>query len=96
MNYTKFSKAYQVRRLDDNDISSILALCGKNTQFYEHCPPFVTPQSIKNDMQAIPQRKIGQEQDKYYLGYFDEAKLVAVIDSLWWNMICNEQENEKI
>lgn len=80
MNYMKFSKAYQVRRLNDNDIPSILALCEKNTQFYKHCPPFVTPQSIKNDMQAIPQRKIGQEQDKYYLGYFDEAKLVAVMD----------------
>ncbi len=41
----------------------------------------MTPQSIKNDMQAMPQRKIGQEQDKYYLGYFDKTKrLVAVMD----------------
>lgn len=81
MNYTKFSKDYQVRRLDENDVPSILALCEKNTQFYEHCPPFVTPQSIKEDMQVLPQRKANQPQDKYYLGYFDKAgQLVAVMD----------------
>lgn len=81
MDYTKFSKCYQVLRLNENDIPLIFELCKKNTQFYEHCPPFVTPQSIKDDMQALPQRKTGQEQDKYYLGYFDETgRLVAVMD----------------
>lgn len=81
MDYTKFSSAYTVRRLNENDIPLIFALCKKNTQFYEHCPPFVTPESIKADLHKMPQRKLGQEQDKYYLGYFDAAKrLVAVMD----------------
>lgn len=81
MDYTKFSKDYQVHRLSNDDIPLILALCEKNPQFYEHCPPFVTVQSIKDDMQAMPQRKIGQEQDKYYLGYFDKTgQLAAVMD----------------
>ena len=81
MDYTKFSSIYKVRRLNENDIPLIFALCTQNTLFYEHCPPFVTPESIRADLQAMPQRKIGQEQDKYYLGYFDAAKrLVAVMD----------------
>lgn len=81
MDYTKFSSAYTVRRLNENDIPLIFALCKKNTQFYEHCPPFVTLESIKADLHKMPQRKLGQEQDKYYLGYFDAAKrLVAVMD----------------
>ena len=32
-------------------------------------------------MNALPQRKAGQKQDKYYLGYFDDQQeLVAVMD----------------
>lgn len=67
MDYTKFSCTFTVRRLLRDDIPSIFALCEKNPQFYEHCPPFVTPEKIEADMKAMPQRKAGQEQDKYYL-----------------------------
>lgn len=81
MDYTKFSGTYTVRRLLRDDIPSIFALCEKNPQFYEHCPPFVTPEKIEADLKAMPQRKAGQEQDKYYLGYFDiHQRLVAVMD----------------
>lgn len=81
MDYTKFSGTYTVRRLLRDDIPSVFALCEKNPQYYEHCPPFVTPESIEADMKAMPQRKAGQEQDKYYLGYFDvHQRLVAVMD----------------
>ena len=64
MDYTKFSGTYTVRRLLRNDIPSIFALCEKNPQYYEHCPPFVTPEKIEADLKAMPQRKAGQEQDK--------------------------------
>lgn len=47
MDYTKFSGTYTVRRLLRDDIPSVFALCEKNPQFYEHCPPFVTPESIE-------------------------------------------------
>lgn len=67
MDYTKFSCTFTVRRLLRDDIPSIFALCEKNPQFYEHCPPFVTPEKIEADMKAMPQRKAGQKQDKYYL-----------------------------
>lgn len=79
MDYAKFSTRYQVRQLDETDIPAILALCEKNPQYYEHCPPFVMPQTIREDMQALPPRKTMA--DKYYLGHFDDAgRLVAVMD----------------
>lgn len=81
MNYINSSKSYHVRMLTDRDIPLILRLCEKNTQFYEHCPPFVTAESIRDDMCALPQRKMDEPQDKYYLGFFDDAEqLVAVMD----------------
>lgn len=81
MNYINFSKSYHVRMLTERDIPLILRLCEKNTQFYEHCPPFVTVESIRNDMRVLPQRKMDEPQDKYYLGYFDDAEqLLAVLD----------------
>ena len=81
MNDINFSKSYHVRMLTERDIPLILALCEKNTQFYEHCPPFVTEESIRDDMCALPQRKMDEPQDKYYLGFFDDAEqLVAVMD----------------
>jgi len=54
MDYTKFSCTFTVRRLLRDDIPSIFALCEKNPQFYEHCPPFVTPEKIEADMKAMP------------------------------------------
>ena len=54
MNYINFSKSYHVQMLIERDIPLILRLCEKNTQFYEHCPPFVTEESIRNDMCALP------------------------------------------
>lgn len=81
MNYINFSRSYHVRMLTERDIPLILRLCEKNEQFYEHCPSFVTAESIRNDMCALPQRKMDEPQDKYYLGYFDDAEqLVAVMD----------------
>ncbi len=81
MNYMDFSRTYHVRILKDDDVPLILALCEKNTQFYAYCPPFVTAESIRYDMQVLPQRKANEPQDKYYLGYFDKnGQLAAVMD----------------
>lgn len=78
MDITQFSKKYQARCLTDEDVSSVFELCRKNTLFYEHCPPFVTEKGIRRDMKALPLKKTLA--DKYYLGYFDGDKLIAVMD----------------
>lgn len=78
MDISRFSVGFNVRRLDNADIPRIYDLCKKNLTYYLCFPPMVTEQSIENDMKAVPPGKTLQE--KYYLGYFDEVKLVAVLD----------------
>lgn len=73
-----FSEKYEVRKLTFDDIPQIADLCKKNTMFYKYCPPFVTEESIKKDMQALPRAKTIS--DKYYVGFFDGGKFIAVMD----------------
>lgn len=72
------SSKYVVRRLEHKDIDAILALCSKNRLYYEYCPPFVSRESIIEDMEALPPRK-GQD-DKYFLGYYENETLIAILD----------------
>ena len=78
MDVSLFSDQYLVRCLNEDDITEIYALCSKNTLFYQYCPPFVTKESIAGDMKALPPNK--EAFDKYYLGYYDKEKLIAVMD----------------
>ena len=50
---------------NEEDIPEILALCEKNTLYYRYCPPFVSEQSIRDDMNALPPGKTVS--DKYYV-----------------------------
>lgn len=78
MDIAAFSARYQVRRLDRRDVPAVLALCRQNSLYYRHCPPPVTEERILHDMEALPPRKMPA--DKYYLGYFDGDRLIAVMD----------------
>ena len=46
--------------------------------FYQYCPPFVSEDLIRKDMRALPPKKTYA--DKFYLGYFDGDRLIAVMD----------------
>lgn len=78
MQIESFSNQYPVRRLTEEDVEMVFALCRQNRVYYEYCPPFVTGDSIRRDMQALPPQK--SMEDKYYIGWFDEDKLIAVMD----------------
>ena len=78
MNSLLFSKQYTVKQLVTEDISDVFALCKRNELYYHFCPPFVTEQSIANDMKALPPGV--DETDKHYVGFYDADKLVAVMD----------------
>lgn len=73
-----FSKKYYVRKLQKNDIDQIYGLCSKNHLYYQYCPPYVTRKSIESDMVALPDNV--DFKDKYYVGYFKNEKLIAVLD----------------
>ena len=74
MEIQALSARYRVRRLRPEDTGLIYDLCRGNRRYYECHPPFVTRESILEDMTALPPGKCAA--DKFYMGYFD--------DSLWW------------
>ena len=78
MEISLLSDRYLVRRLTENDIAKIYSLCKNNPLYYHYCPPFVTYASIASDMKALPPNK--DYSDKYYLGYYQGEKLIAVMD----------------
>ncbi len=78
MNIAEFSERYIAKYLDEKDIPQILELCQGNPQYYEHCPPEVSIESIIKDMNALPPNKT--KNDKHYFGFFEGDKLIAVVD----------------
>lgn len=78
MNLQSLSTKYLVKRIEDADISDVFALCEGNPLYYQYCPPFVTPESIKSDMLALPPGKTME--DKYYLGFYLGDQLIAIMD----------------
>ena len=78
MDISLFSNDYTVRRMEKADVADIYLLCSKNDLYYQYCPPFVTEQSILDDMKALPPNK--EICDKYYVGYYKEEELIAVMD----------------
>lgn len=72
------SKTFYVRKLDKDDIEMIYDLSYKNHIYYQYHPPFVTRESILDDMKALPPGK--SYDDKYYIGFFENDSLVAIMD----------------
>ena len=78
LSLSKLSSRYDVRLLNESDVTEIFELCVGNPMYYEYCPPPVSKESILADMDALPE---GQSpDDKYYVGYFDNEELIAVMD----------------
>ena len=75
---SQISAQYHVRMLHADNVAEVYKLCSKNDMYYQYCPPFVTEQSILDDMHALPPNK--EMRDKYYLGFYDDEKLIAVMD----------------
>ena len=72
------SSRFAVRRLHEEDIDLIYDLCRRNVIFYQYHPPFVTRESIIEDMHILPPGK--EAKDKYYIGLFENEKLAAIMD----------------
>ena len=77
-NIEAFSEKHTVRRMTVEDTDIIYGLCVGNPLYYEYCPPFVTRESIGEDLTALPPNT--SEEQKHYVGFFDSEKLLAVMD----------------
>lgn len=78
MNLFELSLQYDVRKLTEKDIEIILELSVENPLFFQFCPPQVTRKSIREDMNVLPPDV--DRENKYYIGFFEKEKLVAVMD----------------
>ncbi len=78
MDIQGLSASCQVRFLRSEDVDAIYDLSCGNQIFYQYHPPFVTKESIMEDMDALPPGK-GYE-DKFYIGFFSDQRLIAVMD----------------
>ena len=72
------SSQYFVRRLDDSDADDILCFCKKHTLFYQYGGTEATKEQILNDLHVTPPGV--NDSDKYYVGFFNNQDLVAVLD----------------
>lgn len=78
MEIGNLSSKYHTRYLEKEDVEIIYELCSQNDIFYRYHPPFVTQNSILEDMEALPPNK--EKKDKFYLGFFEENHLIAIMD----------------
>lgn len=81
MEIKKLSTKYHVRSLDKKDVDIIFNLCFQNKIFYQFHPPFVTKESILEDIEALPPNK--DYKDKFYIGFFDQTNLAAIMDLIF-------------
>ena len=75
---SSLSNEYEVRRLDDSNVDEVLTLCQGNTLFYQYCQAEPTREQILDDMHIAPPGK--DDSDKYYVGFYRDERLVAVMD----------------
>lgn len=74
----QFSKHYTVKRMKLEDAQLIYDMTSKNLQYYEYCGKMNTLEDIYNDLKITP---LGVDaKDKYYVGFFREDELLAVMD----------------
>ena len=74
----KLSDEYSVRTLNEDNVEEIFNLCKSNTLFYQYCEAEPTREQIKSDLNITPPGK--DKSDKYYVGFYKDSELVAVID----------------
>lgn len=75
---TRFSDFYKVRRLSAEDAENVHWLTEHHEIYYAHSGRERSVEQILRDMEALPPGKSAE--DKYYLGYFEDDYLVAVLD----------------
>ncbi len=75
---SKLGRRYPVRILEESDADMIAEICRKNTLFYRYTEARPARENILSDMKAVPPGTALS--DKYFFGFFDDRKLVAVMD----------------
>ena len=67
------------RRLTEDDVPAVLALCAGNPLFYRYHEP-TSAEDVRDDLTALPPGK--EMSDKLYAGFFSGGALTAVLDAV--------------
>lgn len=78
MNPTEFSNCFDVRLVHHQDLPTVLSLYQTNPLYFEHFPPMPSLSSVEKDWITYPPTK--SKDDKYFVGFWDNNQLVAVLD----------------
>ena len=73
--------AYTVRELTAADVPEMLRVARSNPLFYQYMRPDPTEENLAADLTALPPRRTLA--DKHFFGWFDGARLVAMMDLIW-------------
>ena len=73
-----FSKKFVVRKMKKEDAKMIYDMTSRNLQYYDYCGKQNTLEDIYSDLELTPPGITLK--DKYYVGYFSDEELVAVMD----------------
>ena len=74
----KLCAQYEVKKLGAGDVQNIYEFCKRNTQYYQYCGKELSVELIEQDIEITPPGIPAQQ--KYYLGFFDDSGMVAVMD----------------
>lgn len=80
LNLKNLSKDYKVERLTEDDVETIYNLCQGNKLFYRYCQAEPSREQILSDLYIRPEGL--RKDNKYYLGFFKDEVLIAVLDIL--------------
>ena len=78
LNLQAFFPQYRVRKLCGDDLAELYRFCQTNPQYYAACGEALTMTHLMQDLTTLPPGKTLQ--DKYYVGIYDGAATVAVLD----------------
>jgi len=78
LNIDALSTSHEVRRITQEDISDVYALCKSNQKYYERTNSAPTVESLTEIISRIPE---GAEQSgKFFVGFYEAERLIAVLD----------------
>lgn len=71
------SAEYDVRKITENDITDVYRLCKENKYFYRDLGHIATKESLTEVISNVNSQ---EGNDKYFVGFYDEGRLIAVAD----------------
>ncbi len=78
MEIERLSSRYAVRALGERDAEAVFEFCRQHRDYYLYCAAEPSLEQVRRDMALLPEG-VSPEQ-KHYLGFFDGAEMVAVMD----------------